>query len=174
VGDRRSHDLARHCFEAGDQAHVPLRTPDLVPREPETVRVTQRRLAVVFRQVLTWKDILAGRYPRFGLRGLFAGIVIGVDGQRAIDTNGLFVVCGIEHQPSTKAADGRLVGLAEDRIGPNGGYPGGRLRLVVVGGPGDILREVESCAAAGDRHADQGGSRPEPPGGGISWSIHAG
>src|SRR5690606_18797617 len=102
-------------LEACDQTHVGLFTPDLIPWKPETIGNTELRLALVFDELLRWKDIT----PRRAMVGWHTFVFIErVDNQLTFHTNRIGSLAIVEEQPPAKPSFGANVGIMPYRFGP--------------------------------------------------------
>lgn len=126
------HGTSVAPIPAHDQAQVSSRTTDLIPGDPDTVRVSHAGLAVMRGELIGRNHIFLQRSIRFGVD---FGRVKGVDRQRSVDLDRFGIPIGVEVDPSPKPAHSRLVGLVEHGIGPNGDDLFGKLVLIVAPQP---------------------------------------
>ena len=102
--------------EPHDQADLLRLAADRIPRDPHAVRVPQLRFAIVLLHLLGGEYVLAiGSGVGLGS----ARLVEGVDGQFAGDLDRLVFLVFVKHQPGAEAADRRLSGRVEHRVGPD-------------------------------------------------------
>ena len=103
-------------------------------------------------------QVLGGKHELLVRRGpllIGAFVVKRVDNHIALDGDGLvFVSVGKEHDPPAKAAYGRLTGLVQRRVGPDGQHAVGALRFGLRLKDLQRLAEVPLGTAG---HGHQGG-----------------
>ena len=141
-------------IEAGDEREFAGWATDLVPRQPHTVRVPQFGLAMVLGKVFGEEYELSRGTTAFVTACL---LVVGIDGESALDFDRLFRAFAVEHQPSADPAYAGLVGLVHDRIGPHGNHPIRNLRAFSVERrPCDRLQERVGAARERDQQTRHG------------------
>jgi len=114
-------------IEPADEADVLFRSPGLVPRDPDAVRVTELRLAVVPRKLLGGERVFSIR--RAAIR-IAIVLIEGVHDQRAVDPQRRVPVRTEEHQSAAETPCWGTIRTLEQDLTPDGHHLGRRLRLV--------------------------------------------
>ena len=114
-------------IEPADEADVLLRSPGLIPRDPNVVRVTELRLTVVPRELFDGERVLSIR--RAAIR-IAVALVESVHQQRAVDPQRRVPVRAEEHQSAAETAGWGTIGMLEHDLAPDGHHLGRRLRFV--------------------------------------------
>jgi len=139
--------------KADDQAYLTLWAAGLVPRNPNAVRVSEVRLAVVLGELLLGEHVLA---VWFDLVVVAAGLVESVNDKLPFHLDGFFSFRVVEHQPTAKPAPGFLVGWMQDGVGPDGHDFGGRAGLFLfLPGHGELIFQKRTGTSAKDRRGQQ-------------------
>ncbi|NLY00568.1 MAG: hypothetical protein GXY83_31110 [Rhodopirellula sp.] len=155
-------DVTGGIDESADEGDPLFRAAHLIPGDPETVGMPQRRLAVMVGQLFLREDILLfGRLVveirvrfRLGMR-----VVEGIDRETAVDDDRFLFVFGVEHHPSAEAANAPLPGLVQDGVAPSVDHPLGDLWFRFRFRQRQRLGEVELCTARED--GQQRSGQPE-------------
>src|SRR6188508_1835475 len=93
-------DCAPLWLEPANEAYLSFRSTSLVPRQPETIRSSQLRLAHVNRHLVCRKYIPPGW---FIIRRITTCLVECVDHQLSVDQNRLLTFFVVEHNPPAEA-----------------------------------------------------------------------
>jgi hypothetical protein len=135
--------------ETADEADLDRGSVDVAPRQPKAVRVAKLAVAVVFFHVLWREDVLAvgDRVGRFA-----AGLIEGIDLDRAFYFDGLLLVGPIEPNAAAKTAHGHRAVMVEHSVLPDSDdLHGAREPAVCARTPGNVLRQIKASASAGCR-----------------------
>jgi len=136
-----NNDRTFRRLKPDEQADLAQWTARGIPRQPDAIRMTERRLAVVLLELLGREDVLPIRLRLFDVA---TGFVEGVDHEGPVHLDRLAPFGVVEHQPTAEAARRRLHSFAQDRVGPDGDDFHGGLRFAVFSrAPGNVLRQVE-------------------------------
>ena len=146
----RHDDSAAGVLKSGDETELALESSYLVPGEPETVRGSQARLAVVFGEVLYGKEKLLLRCRIVRVRVF---VVECVDGQLPVDLNGLLRVFCVEYQSPAEPAHTRLACMMQYRVAPHSHHAFGNLRLEFRVHPGQGVAQLHSRTSAKQRRS---------------------
>ena len=139
--------------ETDDQADFLLRAADLVPGDPDAVRMAEVRLAVVPGELLGREDVFS-----IGLRvgGPAAFLIECIHDQRALDQDRFVDLLGVERQPAAKTPRRKAVGLVQDRVGPDRGHTRRhRGKLLGLPEPRNRLVQVQLRATQRQHQIDQ-------------------
>ena len=155
---RTDQRFARAAFESGNQADLLFWTAYFIPRQPETVGMSQLGLAVMAFQVFGGKH----EFPqRLGARRIGLGRVEGEDGQGAVNLDRLLAVGAVEHHPTPKTAHTRLPRLVQHRVSPHVGHAHRHAGLFFGPGP-RVAGQLQRCASdAGRQHQQECRKQPE-------------
>jgi hypothetical protein len=140
--------------EPNQQADLALRSAGGVPRNPNAVRVAERRLAVVLLELFGSEDVFA---VGPGVLRIAVGFVEGVHLERPLHLDRLGIVRGVKHQPPAEAASRTRAGRVQHGVGPHGRQLDRRFQLAVGAvAPRNVLAEVEIERLAADGGRQQG------------------
>ena len=149
---RADQRFARAAFESGDQADLLFRAAHFIPRQPETVGMSQLGLAVMAFQVFGRKY----EFPqRLGARRIGLGRVEGEDGQGAVNFDRLLAVGPVEHHPTPKTAHTRLPRLVQHRVSPHVGHADWHAGFFFGPWP-RVAGQLQRCASDGSQQYRQG------------------
>jgi hypothetical protein len=154
---RPDQRFARAAFESGNQADLLFWTAYFIPRQPETVGMSQLGLAVMAFQVFGGKH----EFPqRLGARRIGLGRVEGEDGQGAVNLDRLLAVGAVEHHPTPKTAHTRLPRLVQHRVSPHVGHAHRHAGLFFGPGP-RVAGQLQRCASDGSyQHQQRADNQP--------------
>ena len=140
------HDIPFARLKAGNEAERALSPADLVPGQPETVGVSQRRFTFVVTEVFSGKHELLLWLDRLRF-------VIGIkhiDGQSTINFDGFFRIFSEEIKSPANTSYSRVPRLIHDRIGPHRRHRFGADRFVSVKPLARVFAHIQLAAAEQD------------------------